>query len=84
MALAFMDVGVGFDRVADVGPVVFSVYIGFTYQHLFNPRPYQPMTPIYIISFSFLFTCFFKDAENGRFCELRGDPGDVRIVRQTG
>jgi hypothetical protein len=42
------------------------------------------MTSIYIISFSFLFTCLFKDAENGRFCELRGDSGDIRIVHQTG
>ena len=60
--------------------LVYSVFIGFMYQYLFNPRPHQPMTSIYIISFSFLFTCLFTDAENGRFCELRGDPGDVRIV----
>ena len=60
--------------------LVFSVFIGFTYQYLFNPGPHQPMTSIYIISFSFLFTCLFTDAENGRFCELRGDPGDVHIV----
>lgn len=63
--------------------LVFSVFIGFTYQHLFNPKPYQPMTSIYIISCSFLFTCLFTDAKNGRFCELRGDPGYVCNVHQT-
>jgi len=38
-ALAFMDVGVGFvDRAAVVVAVGFSSgFMGFTYQHLYNP-----------------------------------------------